>query len=160
MKAPYATVNELAFLLGRTRLANLGFGENPVATIEPAIRPPYKAVEGFVPIMDTPAIQKDLGFAIRLIITIGIRYKDQFRRLANVDTPHANGNSGAESKLISEELLLVEYSITINILKDLDAVLFIRGVAPACLVVVVFQGPESSPVIEAGYPFWQWPLPA
>src|SRR5262245_13862297 len=59
MIAPDAGVELDALVIRRARLAELAVREDAVAAIEPAIRPPDEAVERFVRVFVTPAIEED-----------------------------------------------------------------------------------------------------
>ena len=120
-----------------------------MASIEPAIRTPNKTVEGFVPVLDTPTIQKNFMRAVGFIVPIGIGNEDQFGGHTDINPTHTHRETRAESQVIGKSLLLIKDTIPIDILKNLDAVSLVRTMGFSSLIIVILQGPKPSPKIEA-----------
>ena len=155
MKTPNPSVDELPFILGSSGSAHFRTGEHPMASVHPTVRTPNEAIEGFVTVMNAPAIEQNLVRTIRYVIPVGIRNEDQFGWHSDVHPAHSNGDTGTESKVLGESLFLVEHAVPIDVLEDLNAVSFVRGMSPPGLVVVILQGPEPPFEIETkgnGFP--------
>ena len=60
--------------LGVIRILDLRMSEHPLSHVEPAIRPPGKAIEQFVAILQTESTQQSRGL-ITSIISIGVFQK-------------------------------------------------------------------------------------
>ena len=65
-------------------------GEDAVATIEPAIRPPDKVIERLVRVLIVPAVQEDLGRPGRPIAAGVHRDEHEIRRSSNPHAAEAN----------------------------------------------------------------------
>ena len=74
---------------------------------------------------------------VRLIVSVGIRNKDEFGRHANIDPTHADREAGAESQVLGKSLLFIKYTIPIQILKNLNAVSLVRTVGFPGLIIVI-----------------------
>ena len=92
---------------------------------------------------------------VGFIVPIGIGNKNEFGGHANIDTAHADREAGAESQVLGKSLLLIEHTIPVRILKNLNAVSLVRTVGFPGLIIVILQGPKTAPEIKAkgnGFP--------
>ncbi len=144
MKAPDSTVNEFTVFLCGARLPDLGPSEHPMASVHPTVRAPNEAIEGFVTVMDAPTVEQDLVRTIRDVVPIGIGNENKLWWHADVDPPHAYGDAGAEGKVFGKSLFLVEHAVSIDVLENLNAVPFVRGMSPSGLIIIVLQGPKPA----------------
>ena len=149
MKAPDPGIDKLpVFILG-TGMTNPRLGEHTMTAIQPAIRAPNETVESFVPVLNTPAIEKNFMGTVGFIVPIGIGNKNEFGGHANIDTTHADREAGAESQVLGKSLLLIKHTIPVHILKNLNAVSLVRTMGFPGLIIVILQGPKTAPEIEA-----------
>ena len=99
-----------------------------MAAVQPAVRPPDETVQGFVAIVDPPAIQQHLRRPIRFVITVRIRDERQVGWRTDEDPSETDSESRGECQLVGERLLFVEDAITVCILQDLDSADLVTGV--------------------------------
>ena len=154
MKAPDPGINEFpVFLLG-TRTSNQRLGENTMTSIQPTVWTPYETVEGFMTILNAPAIEQDFMRTIGFVIPVGIRNEDQFGRHANIDPVHTHSNTRAKREVFGKSLLLIKNTICVHILKNLNAVSLVGTVFFPGLIIIIFQGPKPPSEIKTkGYGF-------
>ena len=148
MKTPDSTVYEFTVFLCGARLPDLGPSEHPVASVHPTVRAPNEAIEGFVPVMNAPTIEQNLVRTIRYVIPIGIGNEDQFGWHPHIHPSHSNCDTRTESKVLGKSLFLVEHAVSIDVLENLNAVSFVRGMSPPRLIIIVLQSPEPAFEIE------------
>ena len=142
------------FDAGRRSFGNLHprMSEHPVRHVEPAIRPPRKSVQQFMPIIESETIEQDRA-RIRHIVEIGILQEQKFRRLADIDPAVPEQNPGGQVKAIGKHRDLVSASIAVGILEDFDA---ISGFGPgrrAERILVKFDDPQPATGIP-GHRHW------
>ena len=155
MEAPNATINKLPVFILITGATYTRLGENTMTTIQPAIRAPNKTVKSFVPVLNTPAIEKNFMGTVGFIVPIGIGNKNEFGGHANIDTTHTDREAGAESQVLGKSLLLIKHTIPVHILKNLNAVSLVGTMGFPGLIIVILQGPKTSPKIKTksnGFP--------
>ena len=94
-------------------------------------------------------------WTIGYIVAVSIGDKDQFGGHANIYAAHTHRETGAECEVFCKSLLLIEHAIPICIFKNLNAVPFVRTVGFSGLIIVILQGPKTSPKIKTksnGFP--------
>ena len=64
MIPPDSTVDELSLCLFVTGFADVGMGEDSVATVKPAVRSPDETVQRFVAVANSPTIKQHFRWAI------------------------------------------------------------------------------------------------
>ena len=133
------------------RLADPRGRGKTLAAVEPAIGPPVKAVEGFVPVADSPAGQADLDILdIGLVIAVAVGNVEQVRRRAEPETIKTYRYRRREGDALEEDLTGIEHPIFVGVLQDQDAaVARVREPASPGLVVTILRDPHPPPRIPA-----------
>src|SRR5437660_10304010 len=98
--------------------------EHALATVEPTIRSPGECVESFVRVLVSPAIEQDLRFSGGFrFVAIFDRNEHQVRSSAYPDATEANFKSADEIEAFHENGAAIEFSVTVCIFENEDAVL-------------------------------------
>lgn len=149
VEAPDASIEVEAVVFRSTRFSDERVGENALATVEPAVGAPDETVEGFVAVLHAPSVEKNFGFGVGDVVAIGVGNEDKIRWSSKVNTTVSDRDTGSEGDLVVEELLGVEDSVAVGVLKNLNATeLFVFVGAPVD-VVVVFHDPDAASGIES-----------
>ena len=150
MESPDTPVYEMALLFRRPGPAYTRSSENTVTSVEPSVRTPYKAVERFVTVVNSPAIQQYFMISVGSVIAIAVGNKDQLRRHADIDSAMTDGQSRGKVQVVYKCFLLIRHAVAIRVLKNTDPVgALVRFVAAAVHVASILERPESPPVVKA-----------
>src|SRR5207244_360928 len=124
-------------------------GEDAVAAVEPAVRPPREAVERLVLIMVAPAVEHHLRGAVGLAVAVLVGNEEQRGGRADPDAAEADLETTDEAQVVGEDRALVERSVAVRVLEDEDRVPARRlpGSAGAG-VRVVLGDPGAAPVVD------------
>ena len=76
-----------------------------MATVQPAVRSPDEAVQGFVAIVVAPAVEEDLRRAIGFVIAVLVRDEREVGRGSDKDAAKADSDAGAEGELVGDIFL-------------------------------------------------------
>ena len=147
VEAPDAGVEIKALFFSCTRLADEGVGEDALAAVEPTVGTPDEAVQSFVSVLNTPAVEENFGLGVGDVVAIRIGNEDEVRRCAEVDAAVADGDAGGEGDFVVEELFCVEGAVAVSVFEDLDAAKLFVFVGASVDVVVVFDDPDAAAAI-------------
>jgi hypothetical protein len=136
MVAPDTGVEGRAVLVAGPGFADVGMGEDSLVAVEPAIGSPDEAVQGFVRVLRSPAIEHRLRRAIGRIVAILVRNEKQVGRTAHPDAAMTDGDAAGEVQLVVENLARVVPAVAIGVFEDED---------PIPTVGVTSAGRHSSP---------------
>ena len=149
VEAPDPGVEIDTIVFGSARFSNEGVGEDPLATVEPAVGPPDETVESFVAVLHAPSVEKNFGFGVRNIVAIGVRDEDEIRRSSEVDAAVSDRDTRSEGDFIVKEFFGVKDAVAIGVLENLDSAELFVFVRPPVDVVIVFYNPNASARIES-----------
>ena len=115
-----------------------------VASVEPAIRPPAKAVHDVVADgLEIKPVEQHLRRAIGLVVAIFVRDENQIRRAQRIHAAIAEFDARESHALIPENRPLVEMPVIVRVLEDHDAVAQTRIPARGILgVSVALRDPQ------------------
>ena len=136
-----------AFGVGRAGLADERIRKDAVATVEPAVGPPRKAVERLVRILKPPTIKQHLRRPVGHVVVIFIGNEEQIRRSADPDAAESNLESAHKIQFVRKHFLRLEHAVTVLVLEDHDTVLPL----PFPLAVRISIGlgyPESAALVD------------
>ncbi len=148
MIPPNAAIDKLSFCVIVTWFAHARLRKHAMASVQPTIGPPDETVQRLVPIVDPPTIEQYLGRTVWLVVTIGIGNKGQMGWRADKDATKSTGQPRCESQLVSKGLLLVEDTVAIGVLQDLNPADLIVGVLATRLIVEILGNPHPSSVVK------------
>ena len=93
VEAPNAGIEIEAVFFRCAGFTDERVGKDALATIEPAVGSPDEGVEGFVSILDAPAVEEDFRFGVGDIVAIGIGNEDEVGRGTEVDSAVSDGDA-------------------------------------------------------------------
>ncbi len=144
--APDPRVDLHPTVVRRAGSADDGMREDPVAAVEPAVRPPHEAVERLVRVMAAPAVKEHLRLAGAVLRVL--RDEEQLRRLADPDPAVSDLDAADEVEPLDEDRRLGIGAVALDVLEDEDAVraLPLRTLAR---VASPLRDPETAALVEA-----------
>ena len=127
MIAPNSHVHLRALRGGCAGSADIGRGENAVATVEPAVRPPAQTVYDVVPDRAVvPAIEHYFRRTIGKVVTIFVRDKEQIRRSRDPHAAEADFHGSQTLALIPKNRAFVETTVVVRVVENHDPIALLR----------------------------------
>src|SRR6476646_8634956 len=102
MITPNAAIELKTSFVRRSGAANELGGGDSMPAIEPAIGPPRQPVHKIMPRLQRETVQMHDRWAVRAVVTVLIRKKQQVRRRCNPNPAKANGDAAEAASLIEE----------------------------------------------------------
>ena len=129
------------------RVLGLGGGEDAVRHVELAVGAPGEAVEQLVPVLEAEA-GEHLGLLVGDAVAVGVAHEPQMRRLAHVHAAVPDQQAGGERHAVGEDGHLVGAAVAVGVLEDLDAVAALLAGLGAERILIEFQHPQASALVE------------
>ncbi len=142
--APDAAVEGGALVVGSAGPADARLGQDAVAAVQPAVRPPGQAVEHIVAGTQAPAVEDHLGLAGD---SVAEGDEEQVRGAAGPDAAVADLDAGQVVGLVPEDGTLVKGAVAVGILENEDAVLSLAVGRPLGIGEALGH-PEPAAVVE------------
>ena len=105
MIAPNRRVQRFALVIGRPRLSDFGMREDTVTSVQRAVGPPGKTVQGLVRVLVSLSIKQDLWLTVGNIIRILIRNEHKKGCRADPHAAKADLDPGNKVQPVHEHLL-------------------------------------------------------
>ncbi len=131
MVAPDARVDRDALVARGAGLTDAGVGEDAVAAVEPAVGAPGEAVERFVGVVLSPAVEQDLGRAVGAVVAVPVGDEIEFGRRADPDAAEADLEAADQVQVVGEDLAGIEAAVAVGVFEDQDAIARLRRSARA-----------------------------
>ena len=103
MVAPDRTAEGLAILFRGSRFSDVRGFLDAMSAVEPAVGPPFQAVEKIVFRFSGPAVEDDFGRSIGDVVSVRIRDEKQLRRIAEPDPAESDLKTARVIALIPED---------------------------------------------------------
>ena len=145
--APDARIDRSAESTRGAGFADQGVGEDAVAAIKPAVGPPNEAIERLVGIVQSPAVEQDLGRTVGAVVAVPVRYEEKLRGRADPGASETDLEAADQVQVVGEDLAPVESAVTIGILEDEDAVPGL-AIGDAPRVRVGLGDPDTASVVD------------
>ncbi len=147
MIAIHAAVEANPLALRRAGFAHRRPIRAAVRAVEPAIRPPSKAVGQVMGIrMIAQSVQEHLRFAVRPVIAVVIGNEIEEGRRHDPGAAEADFDAGHIIQLVVEEGPLVAAAVAVGVFEDHDPIARLRAVVR---IIVCFGHPQPPAVVDA-----------
>src|SRR5262249_815442 len=105
-----------------TRLSDLGRIEDPLVSIEPAVRPPRETIERLVRVLIAETIEQNLRRPVGNVVGIAVGNEEQFRSRADPDTAEADFDAADQDEPFRKDLSGFEPTVAVAVFEDQNAV--------------------------------------
>ena len=118
-----------------------------MTSVQPAIGSPGEGIQGFMRVLPGPAVEQDLRFAVRLVVAVRIRIKQQMRSRAHIDPAKAHLDATGQVDPFHEGLLGFKAAVTITVLED-DHPILALALRRALGIGVAFHHPDAPACVK------------